>query len=409
MRISTTQLFRTGIETMNAQQSDLMHLFQQIGTGRRLVSPADDPLASSQTINIAQTESMNLRYATNRNVANQNLALAESTLDSVTRAMQDVRTTIVQAGNIYTDTDRASLANVLRVARENLLSQANATDGNGQYLFSGHRGDTQPYSLDEATGVVTYHGDTGSRLIQVDQTRQMDSAHVGSDIFNRASPGSQIYLTSANAANNGTGQISTPQVTDPTHANAGMNFRVDFAGDPLEYTVTVIDPATNAETTGAPVAYTGGGTLDLGGVNIKLTGTPVAGDSFRAEQVQNTDVDLFKSLDDVIKALETPADGDPVAQARLNNVLASVSQRLAVNYDNILTVRAAGGTRMAELDSLDANGNLRNLNYKEQLSSLENVDYYSASSQLTLRQAALEAATLAFRKIQNTSLFATQN
>src|SRR5690606_977088 len=91
--------------------------------------------------------------------------------------------------------------------------------------------------------------------------------------------------------------------------------------------------------------------------------------------------------------------------AALQNALSSAMQRIDVNYDNVLTVRASVGTRLNELDAIDANGSQRALDYSAQLSSMEDVDYYSTSTRLTLRTSALEAAALAFRKIQATSLF----
>ncbi len=35
MRISSNLFFQTGLKSINAQQSDLMHLYQQIGSGQR--------------------------------------------------------------------------------------------------------------------------------------------------------------------------------------------------------------------------------------------------------------------------------------------------------------------------------------------------------------------------------------
>ncbi|MEI2417606.1 flagellar hook-associated protein FlgL [Orrella sp. JC864] len=412
MRISTSQIFRTGINTINAQQSDLMHLYQQIGTGRRIVTPADDPLAAAQAVNLAQSDAVNTRYGRNRDVAVQNLSIAETVLNTVTLGLQDLRTTLVEAGNgTYSDADRRSLADELRVMRDNLVAQANATDGNGQYLFSGYRGDVQPYVFDQATGQVTYHGDAGQRLIQVDQTRQMAAGDVGSDIFSRATPGSNAYLSLAAPGNTGTATIGMPQLTDPGGVAPGTRFTIAFAGDPLQYTVTTVDNSVvpPVSSVSAPQDYTGAGTIDLGGVSVAIgNGPPAPGDSFEVLPAQSADLDLFATLDQVIKALETPADGDPVAQAALNNTLNSALQRVAINYDNVLTVRASQGARLAELEAISNAGSERGLNFKKQLSNLQDVDYYAASASLSLRQAALEAATLAFRRIQSTSLFAVK-
>src|SRR3546814_11901123 len=75
MRISSTLFFQTGLNSINAQQSDLMHLYQQIGSGQRMVTPADDPLAAAQAINISQSQSLNKRFADNRDVAKSNLGI----------------------------------------------------------------------------------------------------------------------------------------------------------------------------------------------------------------------------------------------------------------------------------------------------------------------------------------------
>src|SRR5690606_32722819 len=99
MRISSTLFFQTGLNSINAQQSDLMHLYQQVGSGQRMVTPADDPLAAAQAINISQAQTMNKRFADNREVANRNLGIEDNTLQSVTLLLQDLKTQLVSAGN----------------------------------------------------------------------------------------------------------------------------------------------------------------------------------------------------------------------------------------------------------------------------------------------------------------------
>ena len=305
MRISTTLMFRTGLETINAQQSQLLHLYQQVGTGRRMVTPSDDPLAASRAINLGQTEAQNTRFAANRDIAKQNLGMEDDVLKTVTAALVDVRTRLVEAGNgSYSDKDRANLAGVLRASYELLLNQANAKDGNGQYLFSGASGNATPYSVAAGETVAEINPDLidGDRKIQVDQTRQISSGDMADKVF----------------------------------------------------------------------------------------------------------LNLFESLDAAILVLESDTEGDPVAAEALRTQLATTGSDMEAVYDNVLTVRASVGARMVEIDALDSNGDLRNLNYRKELSNLEDADYYEATSMLTLRQAALDAAAMAFQRIQSTSLFNKQ-
>ncbi|MFA7669065.1 MAG: flagellin, partial [Burkholderiaceae bacterium] len=85
--------------------------------------------------------------------------------------------------------------------------------------------------------------------------------------------------------------------------------------------------------------------------------------------------------------------------------LNSAMQRVDAVYNNVLSVRASAGTRMNEVTALDSAGGTRILEYRNQLSQLEDLDYYTAITQLQLRTTALEAASMAFQKIQNISLF----
>src|SRR5690606_23167801 len=106
MRVSTQLSQQIGLRTMADQESRMLHTMQQLGSGRRVLTPADDPLAASQSVNVAQTASMNLRFAENRAVAMQNLASQEQTLQEITTVLQGVFTRVVEAGNgSYSDAE----------------------------------------------------------------------------------------------------------------------------------------------------------------------------------------------------------------------------------------------------------------------------------------------------------------
>src|SRR5690625_5154686 len=289
MRISSSLLFQTGLNSINAQQSDLMHLFPQIGSSQRMVTPADDPLAAAESIYIRQSQSMNLRYAENRQVVQSNLGIAENTLSSAVDLMVDIKTRLIEAGNgTLSDADRMTLANVLSHARTNLLGLANATDGNGQYLFSGSKGEIKPFS-----GDGTYVGDAGQRLVQVDQTRRMEVSDTGSDIFARATPGTNSYLTAAGSSNTGAALISGAAVYNASQLEPGYSFSINFI-DQNTYTVDVLDgqgdPVTYDATEHPDVGdWTDGRTLNPDpeniiqlpfGVQITLSGSPSATDRF---------------------------------------------------------------------------------------------------------------------------------
>lgn len=208
MRLSTSLIYQNGLNGILKQEATLSRLQEQLASGRRVLTPADDPLAASLAVNVSQTSSMNATYANNRDTAKQTLGLESNALASSVTTLQSVLQRVVQAGGTLSDPDRQALVAELQAAREQLVGLANATDGNGQYLFSGHDGYAQPVTLN-ADGSVTYGGDNGQRIIQVDQSRQMAGSDVIADIFGKAASGSMAYIMQAGAANTGTGQFGT--------------------------------------------------------------------------------------------------------------------------------------------------------------------------------------------------------
>ncbi|WP_306430691.1 flagellar hook-associated protein FlgL [Bordetella genomosp. 10] len=408
VRLSTSMIYQSGLNGILNSQSSLLSLQQQVSSGRRIVTASDDPLAAGQSITASQNLSMTGNYASNRNVANTSLGNEGNALSAIVNNITASMEKVVQAGNgTLSDTDRQTLATVLSNSRDALFALANSTDGSGQYLFSGYQSGSAAYVQDPATGAITYAGDTGQRVVQVDQARQMSTSDVGSDIFSRANPGTTSYIASAASANTGTATFLAPN-TQTGGANIGSTFKIDFAVDATTgdttYTITTTD-AGGTSTTSAPVAYTDGDTIDMGGVTMTLSGAPANGDSFTVEPAQGADMDVFATMDQLISALTGATQGDAAASASLRNTLTTAARKLAINLDNVSTVQASVGARQNELDALDSTGSQRKLTDTKVLSDLTDLDYYSAVSSLTLRQVALQASMAAFSSIQGVSLF----
>jgi len=145
-----------------------------------------------------------------------------------------------------------------------------------------------------------------------------------------------------------------------------------------------------------------------GGVSFQIEGKPAAGDSFTISAVDSTssaDMNMFNTLQSVVEALRKPVSGDPAGQAEFRNAMNSAMQRIGENFDNVQTVISSVGTRMNEIDALSANGAARALNYTNELSRLEDLNIFQASTDLELRKAALEMSAMAFQTIQSMSLF----
>jgi flagellar hook-associated protein 3 FlgL len=193
MRISTQTLFETGAARLGDLQSGLARTQQQISTGRRILSPSDDPVAAARALEVSQSQSLNTQYSLNRQHAKSALASAEGSLSSVTALLQDVKTSIIAAGNgSLSDTERGFMATELRGRFEQLMGLANSRDPMGNYQFSGYQTTTPPFA-ETTHGTVQYQGDQGQRMMQVDATRQMAANSTGRAVFQGG--GQDIFVT----------------------------------------------------------------------------------------------------------------------------------------------------------------------------------------------------------------------
>jgi flagellar hook-associated protein 3 FlgL len=405
MRISTNILFSNPTTQLNTLQGQLARTQQQLSSGHRMLSAADDPIAAARVLEVTQSQSINAQFATNRQNARTALSQEEVALTSVQNLVQDVQQTVVAAGNgANTPSDRKTYADVLQGRYDDLLALANSSDGNGGYLFSGYKSGTQPFV--QSSAGVTYQGDQGQAQLQVGGARQVAINDPGSAIFEGLPTGNGTFATSATGANTGSGVISAGTMPDPRLAT-GHSYNIAFsapAGGPTTFVVT--DATTGATVPAAPAdptrAFTSGGQIDVDGMRFDISGAPADGDSFAVQPSQKQS--MFAALGSLIAALRAPAT-DPVSQKALKDSLAQAGSDFGASLDNVLTVRSSLGARMKELDTLDDAGQSADLQYATTLSKLSDLDYNKAISEFTQQQTNLEAAQKTFKAISGLSLF----
>ncbi|MBW8371449.1 MAG: flagellar hook-associated protein FlgL [Thiobacillus sp.] len=224
MRISTHTLFESGAARLGELQSGLVKTQQQIATGRRVLTPSDDPVGAARALEVTQSQSLNTQYGSNRGYAKDSLGAVEGTLSSVTALLQDVKTTVVAAGNAaLSDTERGFMATELRGRFDQLLGLANTRDAQGNYLFSGFQTTTTPF-VQTATG-AQYQGDQGQRLMQVDSTRQIAVSNSGQAVFQGG--GQDMFTTLTDLIT----QLETPGTVGLSTALATANDNMDLALD----------------------------------------------------------------------------------------------------------------------------------------------------------------------------------
>ena len=419
MRISSSQYFTMNVETMNNQQASLANMYAQISSGKALQTAADNPLGAAQAVALTSQAANLAQYSTNQSSALTSLQQEDSTLSSVTNVMQSIQSLVVNAGNgTLNDTDRSALATQLQGYRSTLMTLANTTDANGNYIFAGFQGGSKPFS-DNASGVgATYDGGPGQRQVQISDTRTINVADPGSAIFQSVSSNESSPVSSGSAANTGSGTIGPVSVSDSSDPANSLIYTITFGttttGTPpasvSSYSITSTDPSTTPPTVTAPTTptpYTAGSNITVGSQTVAISGTPASGDKFSvspANTGSTSDTDIFTTLDSLVNALKQPADS-AAAQATLQNALTTAGSKISNTYNNVLTTQTAVGGREQEVTATQTAMQTTSTQTANNLSDLVSVNLPSAISQYEMTQNSLQAAQQAFAQIQKMSLF----
>lgn len=191
MRVSTSQIYRSGTNGIQDLQSSLYTLQNQVSTNRRIVTPQDDPVGAAQALVVSQSQSVNELYLKNQAAADTKLSALDSNLKGIYSELSSIYEQGIAAGNGgYGDAQRAAVASELQSRLANLVTLANSQDGTGRYVFSGVQsttppfspsGNTAPYSM--ANPYMSYNGDDGVQVLQVSASQYLATNEPGSNVF----------------------------------------------------------------------------------------------------------------------------------------------------------------------------------------------------------------------------------
>lgn len=427
VRISTNTLFNNSVASMDQLQTAMQHTQQEISTGLSVMTPADNPAAAAQAINITQAQNQNTQYTNNRVAANNTMSLGASVLQSAVTLIQNMQSTALSAGNpSLQSSDRQTLATTLQTQLDQLVGLANSQDSNGNYLFSGTMGTTKPFVMN-SSGQYVYQGNNDQNMIQVSTSAQMPTSVPGSSIFSDVKNGNGTFVTSNGTANTGTGIISQGGVSvpPPTAEQLSNSYTVTFYANTsgaLSYTVTGKDATGAALPTAALPTnqpFTPGQTISFNGIQFNITGTPAAaapptgsptgtlgaaGDSFNISPSSN--VSTFQTVQNLIANLKAPQPaGNASAAANYSQQLSTEISGLNQSLNQVLTAQTTLGTNLSSITTLDSAGSALNLQYQTNLTQLQSLDYTQAISQFTQQQTGLQAAMQSFKTISGLSLF----
>jgi len=422
MRISTLQAFNNGVAGLQRNYANVTRTQEQISTGNRILTPADDPVASVRLLQLEQQQNVLNQYAENLTAAKNSLTQEEVSLNSANTILQRVRELAVQAGNgALSSKDRASIAAELQEREDELLGLMNTRNARGEYLFAGFQGKTQPF-VRQADGSYAYQGDEGQRKIQIASSLDIPISDNGKKTFVNITDAGRLQLAPPGAPGLPGLRVSTPLVQD----------EVAFSGTPafppggIEIEFDTVNPQNYEIRSIAPPAVLGSGTLDsdpakqdklvFRGVVVNFDGTPAGGELVRITPRQVEDplnsgvfVDAKKQgvLDTIaqLRQVLLQAPDSPEGNLQVRDAVALGLTNLDHAMVTLDSVRGEIGARLNIVETTQTDNEDVSLVNKSVQAQLRELDYAEALSRLSFESIVLEAAQQSYVKIAGLTLF----
>jgi len=392
MRIATITFQQNATSQMNNLQADLARTQNDLATGTRLHSAADDPAAMSQVNALNTQMSASNQYVTNGNYASSTLQLEEQAMSDATNTLQGARDLAVQANNpALSAAQRADIAAQLTQQFQNLIAIGNRVDGSGNQLFGGTASSTVPFSQNGTS--VSYLGATRVSQIQIGPNQRISAGDTGATVFMNIPAGNGTFTTSGAATNTGTGSIGVGTVANAA-AWVPDTYTVSFTS-PTNYTVTnsagtVVSTVTN---------FKDGDTISFNGVQIPMTGTPAAGDTFTVAKAGTASA--FDTLQSLITTLNDPT----LSNAQISSKIGGALQQIDNAISNMSNVSASVGARLNSITSSQGAAQALQTNLTTAVSQLSDTDYAAAITKLNTEEVSLQAAQESYASISKLSLF----
>ena len=374
-------------------QSGINQTSNAMSSGLSFTTASQNPTAAGSVNNYNQALAQSQQYGTNATSAQTNLSTEDNAMSQVQTQLQALRNLALEANSgVLTNSNLSAIATQAVQIQNSLLSLANTTNGNGEYIFGGFAAQTQPFTL-SASG-ATYNGDQGQRQVQIAAGQTVADGDNGATVFDQIKTGNGTFTVAAAAGNTGAGIVGATTVSNPAAYDGGT------------YVIKFTAPGTYQVTEGATLvttgSYTDGTTIAFNGVQVTLNGQPATGDTFNL--APSTNQSMFTTVQNLVTALQT-GQSTPASSAALSNSINGAINNIDQALNQSSNVRATIGGRLNSITTQQSVATSQQTQLKQSITNLQGLDYASAITTLDQQNTTLSAALQAFTLTQGLTLF----
>lgn len=398
--------YQGAAQGFTSQESLIARLQSELSSGKSVQTAADNPAAYVGAAQDASTISTLASIDGSQTNIQATLEQGTSSLSQASTALDQLQSIALQAINGTTSgLNYEALSQQVQSGRQQLLGIANTQGSNGNYLFSGTAQGTQPFT-ESAAGTVAYVGNSGVSGVEISPGVSVNAALSGT-VFTNGLDGSGYASVSAAASNGGDATVLATGVSNEGSAAA---FQVGSKPITLSFTasastgkLTYQASSGGATIASGPVASSGkSSTLDIKGMEFKLTGTPAASDTFTIAPARHQSV--FALAGEIQSALQSPGS-TPAQRAQTRQILGNALGGIIQYQNRIVSVSAKAGVVLKSITNAGTSNSLASTQAQTDANNKTAANAPAVITALERQTSALQAAMKAFSVAQGLSLF----
>ena len=153
IRLSTTQMYNSSMNGMLDSYKRLNTVINQMSSSKRVLTPADDPVAAAQTLNTKTRMAVVQQYNRNVDFADKNLSLTESVLNQTESSLIKLKELAIKLGSDQWSDEQVSSSGIeVKEILKHLQGMLNTRNESGEYIFAGSQAENKAYNGNEFVG-----------------------------------------------------------------------------------------------------------------------------------------------------------------------------------------------------------------------------------------------------------------
>ena len=193
MRITDLLRYDNYIKNDQIRQNEIEKYTRQIASGKKLLSPSDDTVATVASLRLKTINQDIERFGRNMDFVQNVLDSAETQLDSIVKAGQETRVEIIRLLNtgVLDKEDAKVLRDYFVNMKDYIIKQANFKIGDTA-IFGGIKTQTDPFAADG-----TYQGETVETKVPVAPGVELNTTFNGAVYIGVNSASNKMIITEA--------------------------------------------------------------------------------------------------------------------------------------------------------------------------------------------------------------------